>query len=91
MDILILFFVYLQARDTSGKILVVDQRYHVYLKPSIKPSKPAKCKKHFRTPCKCELKKEPAKVEFIILKIENLKDKEEKAARRPPTVKSFIK
>ena len=84
---------YLQVVDTRGKILEVDQRYHVYLKPSIKPNKPPKCKKHWRGPskCRCNLKKDPAKVDFIILKIENLKDKEEKASRKPATVKSFIK
>lgn len=78
-----------KVRDTTGTPLIVDQRYHAYLKPAIKPCKPIKPKNRFEKPA--EDKKEPSKVEFVLVKIENLSKKQGEASKRPPTVKSFIK
>jgi len=81
-----------KVRDSNGKPLSVDQRYHAYLKPVIKPTKPIKPSNRFSKPS--EDKKEPAKVEFVLIRIENLSQKQAEAAKKVKghtNVKSFIK
>merc|ERR1711874_155658 len=65
-----------KVKDAAGNALVVDGRYHAHIKPVIKPTKD---------------KDAPPKVDLVIIKIQDLKDKQAATSNRPQTAKSFIK